>query len=319
MELKIRVVFARRSSKLEDQSETLPLEWTLSPTPIALKYYKALQKVTATDYMYRRDRFYGFADTFFTEEYIRNELNKCIDIINSYHPNLITEKLEKDCDQEKMNQLHRYFEIYRGPILNPHKIYENGDVNLREAFDNFNLLIHRYEDGGFSKRNTEVESPKFYVNFGLSESAPRYPLEDEDYKHFGFEISFGSWVINYCEAGKPLHDIWRDDDANIGHEAILPLRYYSADGLITFGSETSKNEAKNKMAEFHSWWDKNSQALSELGFHKNDPKNSIGHIVVAELNRSHPIIKHLNEKEIVDLISNYQWVNKVECLDYTRV
>lgn len=314
MNLKIRFTFARRSAGIEDQGETISLDWNLNRTSIALKYYKALQIAAETGYMYRRDRFYNFPRSFYTEDVVVDRLNKSIETINRYHPGLIQDKAYKGMSQEYMNHMHTNFEIKRGALLNPTPIYANGNAELREAFDDLNIFIHRYEDSGFSGRRLGTDIPKFYATFGISEKVRRYPMDDEDFQHFTFEQTFGALIINYCEVGKPLHDVWRDNDHEIGHEAILPLRYYSADSMIYLSKGVSKQEAEKTSEKFYNWWDENSARLSELGFTKGDPRNAVGQLPVAELDRSHPLIRYRSEMDIVELLSNYQWLQKVECI-----
>jgi hypothetical protein len=43
-----------------------------------------------------------------------------------------------------------------------------------------------------------------------------------------------------------------------------------------------------------------------LGFQKNDPKNSIGSIAVAEM------ITEISEEELVDTLSNYLTIDRIE-------
>ena len=130
-----------------------------------------------------------------------------------------------------------------------------------------------------------------------------------------FENFFGSWQISYCEVGKPLHDIWRDQDARIGEEAIHPLKYYSADGSIYLGKPVSKESAHTKLLQFYDWWDQNQDQIERFGFRKFDKKNSIGNITVANLIRDGGAAKGLDDEQIKDLISNYQWLVSVDVIN----
>lgn len=312
---KIRVTFARRSAHHEDLKDHLQLTWTLRKTPLALKYFKALQIATKIGTMYRQDRCYNFPHCYYTEERIVERLNAAIALINEKHPELIPEQAHVGMTQDQMNHLHTYFEKYRGPLLKPHPIYVKGSHQLREAFDDFNLMIHRYEDAGFSARSTGTGTAKFYLTFGISEKVRRYSLEPEDFQHFTFEQKFGSWIVNYCEVGKPLHDVWRDGDLEIGHEAIVPLRYYSADGVVFLCGDVFPEDARKKRQQFEQWWDQNHDRLSQLGFHKEDPQNAIGHLPVAELDWDHPVLAGRSQAQVIELLSHYQWTSQVECVE----
>ncbi len=324
MKPQILVSFARRSSQREDLAETIQLSWNLRDSNIAQKYFRALKIAASTDYIYRRERFYNFPNCIYTEARIVERLNKMIEVINNHKPGLIPEQATCGMNQDRMNHLHTYFEKYRGAIKKPHEVYKNAPWEVKEAFDEFNLMIHRYEDAGYSGRNAVQDSAKFYLTFGMSSrlihyltfglrsKVIRYPLAKEDFAHFSFEQNFGSWIINYCEVGKPLHDVWRDGDLEIGHEAVLPLQYYSADAMITLGHNITQEQSDHKKNEFYNWWDQNQGRLSELGFAKDNPRNSIGHLVVADIDLDQPLLRGKSQAEIVELMSQYQWISKVE-------
>ncbi len=314
MSQRISVSLARRSAEYEDLAETIQLQWVLRSTLVARKYFKALQIATSDDYMYRRDRFYNFPRGYYTEDRIVSELNRCIDLINGSYSGLIPLRAEVGMTQEHMNRLHTYFEKFRGVLLNPHPIYEKAQGDLREAFDQFNIMIHRYEDSGFSQRGMGVGVPKFYLTFGLNEKNQRYPLATEDFHEFTFEHNFGTLIVNYCEVGKPLQDVWRDGDEDIGSEAVIPLRYYSADSMALFAPRVGADLNAAFRSDFNQWWDRNEARLTELGFVKGDPRNAIGHLAVADLDFEHPLVKGKSEGEICELLSHYQWVSGVRCL-----
>lgn len=315
MKKRIGVVFSRRSIEKEDSLETMELQWVVRSSSVAQKYFTALKIAVSDDYMYRRDRFYNFSRDYYTEKRVVEKINQSIDLINKSHPGLIPVKADLGMSQEKMNHLHTYFEKFRGILMKPHPIYQSASVETREAFDDLNIMIHRYEDAGFSQRKMGVGVSKFYLTFGLSDKNKRYELADEDYSEFTFAHKFGDLLVNYCEVGKPLQDVWRDGDQEIGSEAILPLRFYSADSMALFAPEVDSELSNSFKKEFGEWWDLHADRLSELGFVKNDSRNSIGHLVVAELDREQPLLRGRSELEICDLVSHYQWISKVRCLE----
>lgn len=314
MDLLIRAKFERHSASLQDPKDTISLTWKLRKTAIALKYFKALKIAADAHYIYRKDRFYGFPRSSYSKEKIVEKINQSIDEINAFHPRLIPERAHREMAQGDLNHLHTYFEKFRGPVLSPAETYENSPKDVRESFDNFNLFIHRYENVCFSEVPAPLLSAKFHATFGLTEKVRRYELADEDYSEFTFAQDFGSWILDYCEVGKPLHDMWRDDDDGIEHEAILPLRYYSADAVVLLGHTITPREDQKKREDFGQWWDQNQARLSGLGFKRNDPKNSVGHIRLAELDTEQPLVRGRSREEIIELLSHYQQLNSIECL-----
>jgi hypothetical protein len=153
---------------------------------------------------------------------------------------------------------------------------------------------------------------QIYITFRPME---RTPLADEDYEHFTLLWSFGSWCVNYCEVGKPIWDCFRDKDEVVGDDNIRPLRYYSPDAFLWFGEDLDAARMRQELDEFSSWWDAQHTHLEALGFRKDDPKNSIGSIPVADLDRQSGSIAGMSEDEIVQRIGNHQMVHDVRALD----
>lgn len=309
------MTLAKRSQSGEELNKTIQVDWIVRSSPIAQKYFGCLKIAAAKNYMYRRDRFYSFPKSYYTEKRIVENLNRCVDLINSYVSDLIPDRAFLGMSQDYMNHLHTYFEKYRGALLNPSSIYASAPIQIREAFDEFNLMIHRYEDEGYSQRSRGIHIPKMYLTFGLSDTIKRYPLDDEDFQEFTFERNFGSLIVNYCEVGKPLHDVWRDGDESIGHEAVMPLRYYSADAMAVFAPQVSRAESEEMKEEFYKWWDANETRLQALGFTKKDPKNSVGHLLVADLDTECDILRGASNDQVIEILADYQWTSKIECLE----
>lgn len=306
----IYVEFCRSDRYGEDMHSVIQLRWRLKDIPLAKRYLAAFKIAEASKYIYRRDRFYNFPNSWFTRKRVVNRINEALCAIEKYAPGTILDWAADEMDQLRMNNLHVYFERYRGPLARPTELYENAPIYVREAFDNLNLMIHRFEDQGFSGRSISGD-PKVHISFGLNEKVKRYPLESEDYKLYSPEVEFGSWMTDYCEVGKSIYDIWRDGDEVVGAEAILPLRFYSADALIHFGKSFSGQMAEESLGRFYKWWDQNAEKLEKLGFKKDDPKNAIGSLRIADLDREYGSIDGLNEEQIVNLIGRHQWVGKV--------
>jgi organic radical activating enzyme/uncharacterized protein YqfB (UPF0267 family) len=293
-------------------TQSLQLRWIFADKPIAKRYFKALQIASSVKPVYQPNRFYNFPQAQYTEEVVVNGINRAIDVINSYHKNLIQDSAKVGMSQEDMNTLHRNFERHRGPLLKPAQAYIESPRPVQEAFDDLNMLIHRYEDMDFTSSyhgRSEIASAR--LCFGLDSIVKRYPLEEEDFAEFSFEQEFGGWYLNYCEVGKPLHDIWRDNDLDIVTEAILPLKYYSADAYLHFGAPVGRQGHLRKLEKFYKWWDQNNETLSRLGFKKESKQNSLGQIHLGSLDRDYPSISGLSDKEIVELLSNFQFFETV--------
>jgi hypothetical protein len=296
--------------------EKLSLFFNLHNNLTARKYFRALQECIAeNNKIYDPDRFYNFPNSPRDRHWIAAQINRCIDVINDYSPGLIKHRAASHMNQELMNHLHHYFEVHRGPILNPPKFFSDAPMGVKRALEDLNLLIHRYED---FERNEDYLSkgwdPAAKIVLTYDERRYRYDLEDEDYRLFTKRTVFGRWYINYCEVGKPLWDFYQDQDEVIGDSNILPLRYLSGDAMIEFSRTMTEEDHQHLMQKFWAWWDKNEKTLSRLGFKKHDPRNAIGEIPVADLDRTRGAVAGLSEKDIRELIGSYQLMSRVRAI-----
>lgn len=285
-------------------------------TPIARRYVDALRECAVKGFPIKDpDRFYNFPGTHKNAAWIVGELNRCIAEINQKGKDVIPHRANVQMEQALLNLLHSYFEKLRGSVLKPSPFYEEATPSTKRAIDDLNLLIHRYEDF----QRSEIRAAKRLRPFAqavltFAGPVPRYPLHDEDYIHFNRKVVFGSLYINYCELGKPIWDVFKDKDEFVGDSNIRPLKYYSADTFLNFSPSHEITDRLRQTVEwlrFRRWWGQNSSKLAELGYTWNDPKNSIGNITVALLNRSRGEIEGHSEGEIVALIGNHQCFKRI--------
>lgn len=295
-----------------NRARTLSLFFRPLKTEIAREYLLALKVYSgAHDAILEPDRTYNFPGDRRGRAWIAGRLNSCIDVINDYSPGLIRHRAKPRMDQELMNELHHYFERYRGSVIEPAEFFVNAPHEVQNALHEMNILIHRYEDvcrNEADRRLGRRSSPRIVATF---KAFRRSSLEDQDFKHFTKQEVFGRWYIDYCELGKPLWDVFQDKDEIVGDENIRPLRYFSANALVHFGKTTSKSQVSRQLREFNRWWDEKEEFLSRLGFTKNDPKNSLGNIPVADLCRNRGAIKGLSQVETVKLIGKFPIIKGV--------
>ncbi len=307
----IAVTFTPRPEE-KTQREPFSLRWRLRDHSLAGRFAKVLKAAcdfeSETGYMYKRERFYNFPRGYFTRDRVISLLQEHIATINEAYPGLVDYPVYRQMGQEDMNRLHTYFERFRGPLLDPSPYYKEGSPEVKYAFDEVNLLIHRFEDCEFADNEKPKGNPRFVAAFGLDNKIKRYPLEDKDYELFDLDEPYGCLRLNYCEVGKHLMDVFNDRDHEIGDEAIKPLRYYSADFFVDFNPKANKAASENYLKALYQWWDENEEKLEGLGFHKHDPKNAVGNIKLADLESK------MSHEQIVEEISLRQWIGKVEVL-----
>ena len=263
--------------------------------------------------LFERDRFTNWPNSPKDRTYFVSMLNKQIDIVNQYYPNLINTRVEENPDQDTMNHLHKFFEELRGPIDNESNWYRSASSEARDAICQFNILIHEYEHYCFNEEFIPLTDHPYATIVGTYKDRPRYNLSEYDYNYFTFKWQFGTVYINYCEVGKPLLDVFKDNDEVIGNHNIKPLKYYSADWQIKFGPDTLDWVYSQRLDEFKNWFDKKSNYLNYLGINW-ETNMSLGLIPVANLNTEDSNLIGLSKIDIVNKLSEYQKIEKTQII-----
>jgi hypothetical protein len=173
--------------------------------------------------------------------------------------------------QDTLNYLHKFFENLRGHIETGTDFYNSAPSNVKQAVDKFNVLIHETEH---LIRNSDTPTV-----IGTFTNRPRISLNDSDYDLFTVKWKYGEVYINYCEVGKTLLDVFKDQDEYVSENNIRPQQYYSADFMIKFGVELTKEFYQHRVDKFNEWYNKQSYTFEKL---------SLGMIPVAILNHGEP-------------------------------
>jgi hypothetical protein len=282
--------------EFKNQEETLTLKFETHSHATAKKWYQELvEQLQRNSNLKENNRLYHFPNNTWSLENIVSELKNRADIINAYEFYIPeADQIDVAIDQTLLNILHKYFEEMRGGILSPGEYYTNAPWDVKQAIEDYNVLIHRTED----KLNAVQARPRMVLTF---HERQRYELIDEDYDNFSLDIQFGEVYVNYCEVGKPLWDVFKDRDQVVGDQNIRPLKWYSADMMVYFMDATYRR----KIEDFWKWWDDNNEFLSNLGFIKHDKKLSLGHIPVAKL------VTTMTRNEVIESIAKFNEINKV--------
>lgn len=260
--------------------------------PIAIKWFNCLvEQQKRNPYIAEPDRLYNFLNSESEEDLVSN-LNECIASINS-ESLLIPHTANINMSQDNLNLLHLYFEKLRGGILSESNYWKNATPEQQKVLEKYNILIHKTENF-YRNRNSSSLKPRIVCTF---KPKKRQLLDEDDYSHFTLVRKFGEVYINYCEVGKPLHDVFKDNDEIVGHENIRPLKWFSPDFTVFFHN-LPQRRVDIFIKKMNHWWDLNKEKLQRLGFSKNDPKNAIGNIPVAKLKtlqNSSTILKNIND------------------------
>jgi len=171
------------------------------------------------------DRFYGFDTAQQEQNRAVDTVQQCIATINAHDP-IIERNFEYT--QDGLNYLHNIFERYHGLLdQQTSEYWQSAPDTVRHALANLNLAVHRCEAAQRSPR------PEFVCTwFGMPKTQCLSPVLQQQYGEPA--IKFGTVYLNYCEIGKTVEDLTRDNDQYISEDAFRPFGHYSADFFVAF-------------------------------------------------------------------------------------
>jgi hypothetical protein len=282
------------------------LYFNVDDTVIAKKWAKEI----SNNYpLFETERFSNWPKTTKNADYFVTKLNQCIDTVNDYKAGTILTKVSLPFNQSTMNYLHKFFEELRGTSDLGTAFYNSAPETVRHALNEFNIVIHEYEHFAFNERTVKITNHPYATIVGTFHR-PRFLLEDSDYNYFTYNWEFGRVYINYCEVGKPLLDVFKDNDIIVGESNIKPLQYYSADFQIKFGLATLPDVYKKRTEIFNTWFSEREEFFKKLGIVKG-PKLALGLIPVAAIDLELSNLEGMSQIGIVNKLSQYQQIKAV--------
>ena len=205
-------------------ADNFELCFNIRSTPLAELWLERMGQRHAWP-MDNPDRFYGFGSAQQEQDRAVSMIQQCIATINAHDP-IIDREFEytQDC----LNYLHNIFERYHGLLdQQTSEYWHSAPDTVRQALANLNLAVHRCETA------MEAPCPRFVCTwFGM----PKTKQLDVDTikKYSDLKVNFGTVYLNYCEIGKTIEELTRDNDIYIGDDAFRPFGYYSADFVVSF-------------------------------------------------------------------------------------
>lgn len=205
-------------------SGDLQLRFQIRRTPLAALWVERMLARTAWP-LDHPDRFNGFGTTECERQVAEHWIRHCISIINSHAPVI---DREFEWTQDCLNYLHHVFERYHGLLDQQHsEFWQTAPSLVRRALAELNLAVHRCE-------STMVGNHAKLVCtwFGMPKT---HRLPPDLAQCFGdWRVTWGTAYLNYCEIGKTVEDLARDNDQYISDDAFRPFDHYSADFYVAF-------------------------------------------------------------------------------------
>ena len=241
----------------------------------------------------------GWAESQRSAEYLCTQINRSINAINSSNLDYRIQDFFSPAnsidsrggvDHKHLNQLHRYFEDLQGTAgaMSPH--YSRADDVTRWHIRQLNLLCHEFESLVLSIRKAKT-APEWRRPSQLMcwLNAPRFELEDSDYKLFGIETinrKLGGVYVGVNKAvGKHHWEVFQDEgrDSRIGELVTTSLRAQTQ-ATGDFDIEWARDPGAfhwqiKQLAEFRLWLERN-------GFNPDDASLTIGHPQVGQVDLS---------------------------------
>ena len=259
--------------------------------------------------------FLGFPDSRRNLQFLVQELNKNIAIINAFNftppyakihpfsvddfqyssslpigPSVNGDKSKtpgKRLKHDACNRLHRYFEELQGTAWRLSELYKQADPEAKYAIRQLNNICHEIESWVQADRKNTYE-PEWMRPSQITTflNAPRYDLQDEDFELFKenrYDRELGGVYLHWSQIGKTLYEVFRDEHAPKMTEALCSeinhQKYYSGEFDVEWGKTITgqKHDFKKKeMDEYRTW-------LQQNGYNWEDPKLALGYIKIGQV------------------------------------
>jgi len=269
------------------QLEDLTLQFQVLTTPVAALWQERMSQRHAWPLDHPR-RFYGFDSAEQAAERAVADISRCVEVINQ-HQTIIDRTLTTVHDQDTLNYLHNIFERYHGLLQQQNSSYwANAPGAVRTALADLNVAVHRCETAQSNSR------PRLVCTwYGQPKQHTLSPLLQQ--QHGTVSPPWGSVCLNYCEIGKTLEDLARDNDNYIGDDAFCPFSRYSSDFVVRFFEVDSAFRAMTR-ARMQHFYDTHQQFFHSRGFVSfDDPLLQPLRFPVAQLIETMPRAQLLQE------------------------
>lgn len=298
---------------------------------LARKWLTALNQVLRRSlHLEKNYCFMGFPNTPRNGWFILERINRSIQAINSadlgYHISdlfsmadvMEDEPRPRTMRQDRMNNLHRYFEDLQGHQGYMSTYWQRADAATRWHIRQLNLLCHEFESWALSYRKS-LEAPDWVRPSQLMcwLNAPRFELDQQDFELFGVHTlsraQGGVYVGVNKAVGKHHWEVFNDEgrDSRITELTTSALRgqtVAAADFDIEWGRDPSDQPwQQQELDDFRAW-------LRHNGFDPTDPSLTIGHPQVAQVD----LLRSFDTEQPQDIwtvLSQFQDVTSIHTSD----
>ena len=277
-------------SKPKKPGKKINFSWQVLDTPPGLFWFKMLVKLSRSNKTYF-PRFTGFISPHKTMAMLSQNLNMCIEVINSEGHYNISERASGEFCQDFSNIIHHHFEILQGSRDKKTDFYNSSSREVQCAIGGLNQHIHDMEtlkraldakgSGGIAAAALILES--FRID--------RFKIPETFFDYFGMNFDFGDIVLHYSQVGKTWWEVFNDRDQEIFPKAILPLSEFSAEMDVFFYdfkiSEKMRHQFHNFLLQHQQDPGDKKLALGYLPLARFMNENSLSQSKIRELLGEH--------------------------------
>ncbi|MGZ3790170.1 MAG: hypothetical protein ACXVLQ_16675 [Bacteriovorax sp.] len=258
----------------QKRDEVFVLKWKLLDHMAATVWLELfLECLKSEDIFF--SRFTGFIGGEKNQDFLMQQLNKCIDIVNEDGRYEIKEK-GTIFTQDFSNVIHHHFEVLRGHRDFPTEYYRNSSEQVAKAVRGLNYYIHdleALERNRAAEKMSADDSTAFSGVIVEIKNCKRLMIPSIFNHLFTTNIDFGDLVVHYSQLGKTWLEAFYDKDEEIFREAILPHYALSGEFDILFGELKPDGNFLKDFGEF----------LRGKGLDPNDSSLRLGHLPLAKL------------------------------------
>ena len=264
---------------------------------LSRKWLAALNQLIDDQYHLEKNYcFVGFADSPRNGQFLCEQINTSIAEINAANlgytiTDIFTVDSAMDSEmnlvRDRFNRLHKYFEDLQGTSGHMSWYYTQADSKIKWHIRQLNLLCHEFESWALSWRKKHT-APEWMRPSQLMcwLNAPRFILDEEDYKLFGIDTlnrQLGGVYVGVNKAvGKHHWEVFQDEgrDSRIGELTTGTLKAQTeaaGDFDIEWARDPGSYEWQiRQLCEFREW-------LAINRFDPEDKTLTIGHPQVGQV------------------------------------
>jgi hypothetical protein len=237
-----------------DHSDLLEYYIIPNDTQLAKDWIIALKEILANGNLLEKNFcFIGFPKTARTLDFLCEELNQCIELINKFdftqygldnylieewfHPNtvrfpdsyLIEQLTSADHIPDRriniglqpkhliLNRLHNHFERLQGTVTDLSQYYKVADYETKYSIRQLNIICHELESLLLSQQKEKVQPewvrPSQITTFLHTNRYHLNHIHKEGFTTNGYDRRFGHVYMHWSQIGKTLFEVWRDEGA----------------------------------------------------------------------------------------------------------